>query len=240
MPNETTDEVLKRREFLVNDCINDESSLADESADDVHQARLRVSMAALPAVVLEEEGFNISDTIVERLNNTLVNMRKTDHGVWLGNDDDESAVNERAAAFQTLSSVPPFSYLPESEGRALVLDLRMFHYNDGDCIIEQGKNDRHVYVTTKGRIMLVVLKNHEQQQSTRQDGLPEDHSHSSFKFLGYLDAPTVVGEYEPAFETRRIAQVLAGGAVTAYRMSGDRFLQLLKHPAFKLKMALGM
>jgi hypothetical protein len=38
-----------------------------------------------------------------------------------------------------------------------------------------------------------------------------------------------------------MAQVVAGGSVTAYRiMSGDRFLQLLSHCAFKLKMALGM
>ena len=61
--------------------------------------------------------------------------------------------------------------------------------------------------------------------------------HSSFKFLGYLDAPAVVGEYECIFETPRTAQVVAGGNVIAYRMSGDRFLQLLQNPAFSLKLA---
>ena len=208
---------------IINDCINDESNEM-ESSEDVRRAMRRVSMAAIPTV---EEQAEIPAAVAEKMKHMLVSIRKMDHGVCLGNEE------ACTAAFQTLSSVPPFSYLPEGERRELVHDLRLFHYKDGDVIIQQGKYDRHVYVTTKGRVMLVVLKN--QQQSTT-----EVQSPSTFKFLGYLDAPAVVGEYEPVFETPRTAQVVAGGNVTAYRMKADRFLQLLSHPAFKLKMALGM
>lgn len=239
MSNKTRQEEMKTRESLVNDCINEESVL-DESPEDVRQAMRRVSVAALPAVIREqeEEGeFHVPDSVAERMKNMLASIRETDHGVWLG---EEGMEEERAEAFQTLSSVPPFSYLPESERRSLLQDLRMFYFKDGDVIIEQGKNDRSVYVTTKGRIMLVILKNLPDKQRSHQHGLQEDHSHSSFKFLGYLDAPAVVGEYEAIFETPRSAQVVAGGNVTAFRMSGDRFLQLLEHPAFKLKMAQSM
>jgi CRP-like cAMP-binding protein len=240
MPNDTTDEsTKKRRQSLVNDCINDET-LPEESASDVRQAMRRVSIMATTTTTttVPQDLKNIPETVAEKLKSMLVTIRSTDHGVWLGESDKQE---ERALAFQTLSSLPPFSYLPSNQQRDLVMDLRMFCYKDGDVIIEQDKNENHVFVTARGRIMLVVLQNkqHPQQSTTRrQDGLSSHPLHSSFKFLGYLDAPAVVGEYECIFETPRTAQVVAGGNnVVAYRMSGDTFRQLLQNPAFKLKMA---
>ena len=208
------------------------------------QAMRRVSQASIPKIIVDKEFLGETDSefpsvmVSRKLKNMLVSIREKDHGRHLGNDDDEEAVRERPAAFRTLSSVPPFSYLPETERRDLVLHMRLFNYSEGDVIVQQGKYDRDVFVTTTGRVMLVVFKvlsvGGEPSSSTSSSSPPP------FKFLGYLDAPAVFGEYEPLFETARMAQVVAGGNVTAYRMSGDRFLQLLSHRAFKLKMALGM
>ena len=217
-----------------------ESSSAGRS--NMLQAMRRVSQASIPKIIVNEEFIGGSEfpyeTVSKKLKHMLVSIREKDRGRHLGNDDDEVAVRERPAAFRTLSCVPPFSYLPESERRELVLHMRFFNYSDGDVIVQQGKNDRDVFVTTTGRVILVVFKvlgvSGEPTSSTSSSSPPP------FKFLGYLDAPAVFGELEPLFETARMAQVVAGGNVTAYRMSGDRFLQLLSHRAFKLKMALGM
>jgi CRP-like cAMP-binding protein len=205
-----------------------------ESSSEIRGAMRRVSQAALPTIIADEEFLRENEfpSVSIKLKNMLLSVRGKDHGRHLGNDNDEEAVRERPNAFRTLSSVPPFSYLPESERRDLVLHMRLFNFSDGDVIIQQGKYDRDVFVTTVGRVMLVVFKDH--------SVVKKSSSSSPFKFLGYLDAPAVFGEYEPLFEMARMAQVVAGGNVTAYRMSGDKFLQLLSHRAFKLKIALGM
>lgn len=223
---------LTTESFLHNNGFSDESS----SSDEVRKAMRRVSL-----VQEEEEGDeqSIPELVAEKLENMLSRLREkgTDRGgggLYLGKDDDEEAVSERPAAFRALSSVPPFSYLPETERRDLVLDLRVLTYSDGDVIIEQGRNDRDVFVTTTGRVMLILFN------KTRVAKESSSSSLSPFKFLGYLDAPAVFGEYEPLFEMPRMAQVVAGCNVRAYRMSGERFLTLLSHPAFKLKVALGM
>ena len=223
----------------------------ESSANEVRRAMRRVSQAALPSILPQDllpdgEGDgelfrSVSESVADRLRDALGRIRERsslDDGLFLGDDADGEAVRERPAAFRALSSVPPFSYLPVGERHDLVLDLRLHRYSNGDAIVEQGTRDRDVFVTTAGRVMLVVF----QDASGGVSGDKPHSSSSSFKFLGYLDAPAVFGEHEPLFETARTAQVVAGGDdVTAYRMSGGRFLRLLSHhPAFRLKVALGM
>lgn len=201
----------------------------------------RVSMASIPSIVVEEDQESLlSEQVAERMKHLLTSVRKTTthRACHLGNDSNAAAVQERPAAFRTLSSVSPFSYLPAPERRKLVLDLELYRYQDGDVIIEQGSNNRDVYILTQGRVMLVVLKNSSSVGGVMQNTVSPS---SSFKFLGYLDAPAVVGEYEAIFETRRAAQVVAGDKVTCSRLSGDRFLHLIAHyKPFQLKLALEM
>jgi CRP-like cAMP-binding protein len=147
-------------------------------------------------------------------------------------EKDEATLKECEMAFATLSSTSPFSYLPKEAQQALVADLQLCSYQEGDVIIEQGRNDKDVYLTREGRVVIFKLLGRDCRITT---------SPPSFKYLGYLDAGEVFGEFGPLFETTRASTVVAGGNVTAYRMSGERFLRLIpQHAAFKLKMARGL
>lgn len=182
------------------------------------------------ANIEDVEGLESLSIVTDRLSNLLSDVRKK-RGQSLDNTacpDDENIKNERYKALCTLSTLPPFSYLPESERRGLLSDLHVLHYKTGDVIIQQGTLPRNVYFTAKGRVMLVAVKSHV--------ALGE----APVSFLGYLDAPAHFGEWEPLFEEPRKAQVIAGCDVTAYRMDGKRFEQLLSHTAFRLKLALTM
>jgi CRP-like cAMP-binding protein len=151
-------------------------------------------------------------------------------------EKDEATIKECELAFATLSSTSPFSYLPKGARQALVADLQLCTYQEGDVIIEQGRNDDDVYVTREGRVLIFKLL----RDNTTADG---GHGAAAvpFKYLGYLDAPEVFGEFGPLFETSRASRVVAGGSVTAYRMTGERFLRLIPdNAAFKLKMARGL
>ena len=133
------------------------------SANEVRRALRRVSRAALASLLLpqdlppdDEEGDGdlrsiVAESVAGRLRDALSRVReRLGQHLFLGDDDDGEAVQARPAAYRALSSVPPFSYLPEGERRDLVLDLWLHRYKNGDAIIEQGEKDRDVFVGDGG------------------------------------------------------------------------------------------
>ena len=173
----------------------------------------------------------VSDTL-----QTMLTQVRAKPGTALKDD------TARTKAYNTISSVPPFSYLPKDVIRSLVSDLTVVHYQDGDVIVQQGdtKDNPDVFVLETGRIMMVQFKangvaaplqNNNTNNSTNNGGAP-------IKFLGYLDAPAYFGEWGTLFDAERGSQIVAGGDnVTVYRMTGNQFEQLLQHSAFRIKLA---
>jgi len=169
----------------------------------------------------------VHDQLEEQMVKLLQDVQRKE-GISLASEERKA---EQEEAYNTLSQVPPFSYLPIPEQRRLVHDLHQIEYTDGEIIVNQGSEDDDVYILAQGRVVMVQIR-------------------SSFKFIvkstakfvGYLDAPAYFGEWGTLFDSKRNAQVVAGAPTTrVYRMTGQRFEELCQQQqAFRLKLALGL
>ena len=181
---------------------------------------------------INNEFDSANKTVKKHLLDMLREVRKK-RGDKLIQDQDELE-----QAFEIMCKVPPFSYLPHGVMRKLIKEeMHKVTYSEGEVIVQQGKRDDDVYILASGRIVMVRLRASDKDDAGKGNLLSQSH----FKFLGYLDAPAYFGDLETLFESTRQSQVLAGSQVTVYRISGDAFQALLEpHPAFRLKLALGL
>jgi CRP-like cAMP-binding protein len=185
---------------------------------------------------------SVNESVTKHLHNMLQRVRKK-----IGTRLAEAEPSVQLEAYRTLTTVPPFSYLPNEEIRALVQDLHRLEFQDGQVIVQQGEDEKNpdVYVLAHQRVVMVKLslegifgsQSHGHGATTTEPMV----GRSVAKFVGFLDAPAYFGEWGTLFGGPRTSQVIAGGPqVIVYRMNGARFEQLLQHSAFRLKLALGL
>lgn len=184
---------------------------------------------------------SVNEKVDEHLSRLMEETPKKS-GVSLLEDD-----KSQLEAYQMLSQVPPFSYLPNAELKRLVMDVTKVQYSDGEVIVGQNDTDDDVYVLAEGRVVMVRLEDastnsnrNSKNSNNRNNNTVIGKSHA--KYIGYLDAPAYFGEFGTLFDAARNAQVIAGANSTCvYRMAGDRFQDLCHDfSSFRLKLALGL
>lgn len=115
-----------------------------------------------------------------------------------------------------LERVIPFRFLTVAERAALVPHLRVESYPAGTAIIEQGANDRRVYLLASGLVEVRDRSGRPQPRPVRQSVIEPDH---------------YFGEWEPLFDVPRVFEIVALTDSVCVAMDGDRFLSLVEHAA---------
>lgn len=114
-----------------------------------------------------------------------------------------------------LERVIPFRFLGEHDRATLLPVMERCSYAAGDTIVEQGADDRHVYLLGGGTASI-----QSPQEPDKRTRLP--------RVISTVEEGHYFGEWESVFDCPRTYEIVSVTESWAYRISGDVFLDLLK------------
>ena len=124
------------------------------------------------------------------------------------NEQQTEGDSQRGDARAILDRSIPFRFLSTAQKERLTDELQLATFSPGDVIIEQGGQDRSVYILARGEVEVF------------------DPAHGGRR-VNVIHPDHYFGEWEPLFDVDRIYSIRATQQATCVFLSGDRFMELV-------------